>query len=117
MRRFLLSLLSTCVLSTMWPHGIKAQWIPPNPVNKFEKQADGVLFTMQTGVLKLQMCTDSIIHVIYAPKWPLPARKDYVVIKTQWAPVQWNVQSDEKSVTVSTARIKVAVDRKEGLLT
>ena len=105
------------VVANIWPRTAIAQWISPNPVSKFEKQADGVLFRMQTGVLKLEFCTDSIIRVLYAPVWPLPDRKDYVVIKPQWPPVEWKVESDDKGVTLSTARVKVTVDKKEGSIT
>ena len=35
----------------------QGQWIPPNPVSKFQKEPDGLLFTMQTGTLELQVCT------------------------------------------------------------
>ena len=40
-----------------------AQWIPQNPVTSFEKQADGVVFTMQTGALRVAVSTDSIFHI------------------------------------------------------
>ncbi len=105
-------LLLACLSITQ----LSAQWIPANPVTRVEKQADGVLFTMQTGTLKLQVCTDSIVHVVYAPAWPRPERRNYVIVNTNWSPVQWNMQESDQNVTVSTARLTITVDRKEGLI-
>ncbi|HEX3684124.1 MAG TPA: glycoside hydrolase family 31 protein [Bryobacteraceae bacterium] len=95
---------------------ISAQWIPANPVKQVEKQSDGVLFSMQTGTLKLQVCTDAIIHVVYAPAWPPPQRREYVITKSAWTPVTFDVAQSEKNVTITTDRLTVTVDRKEGLI-
>jgi len=43
MQRSILALLPLVITP------LSAQWIPANPVTAFEKQPDGVLFTMQTG--------------------------------------------------------------------
>lgn len=93
-----------------------AQWIPANAVIKVEKQSDGVLFTMQTGALKLQVCTDSIVHVVYAPVWPPPKRPDYVIVKTRWPAVDWNMQESAKEVRISTGRLAIGIDRAQGLI-
>ncbi len=94
----------------------EGQWIPANPVVSTEKQVDGVLIRMQTGVLKLEVCTDSIIHVVYAPTWPPQKHANYLVTKMQWTPVHWDMRSDGDNVTVTTDRLTVKVDRKEGLI-
>jgi alpha-D-xyloside xylohydrolase len=110
-------LVVSCLLALSWSAGLASgQWIPANPVTQVEKQSDGVLFTMQAGVLKLQVCTDSMIHVVYAPAWPPPAERVYVVTKTDWTPAQFTVDESDKNIAVSTARLTVTVDRKEGLI-
>src|ERR1700680_4000882 len=55
-----------CVLVLWLASTAYAQWAPMNPVTAFQKQPDGVLFTMKAGTLKLQVCADSIIHVRYS---------------------------------------------------
>jgi len=42
-----------------------AQWNPLNPVVGAQKEPDGVRFTLQKGVMHLQVCSDSIIRVRY----------------------------------------------------
>jgi len=99
------------------PRVAEEQWIAANPVTSVEKQADGPLFTVQTGKVKLQVCTDSIIHVVYAPVWPAADHKNYVVTKRDWAAVNWSMQSGDKDLTITTARLKVKVDRADGMVT
>src|SRR5581483_426784 len=110
------SLCLPLVLISICSIDASAQWIPANPVTGVEKQADGVLFTMQTGALKLQVCTDSIIHILYSPAWPPAKRPDYVITKTEWMPVPWTMQAAGEDVTLTTARLKVSVDRKDGVI-
>ena len=94
-----------------------AQWIPDNPVTAVEKQPDGLLFTMQQGKLKLQVCSGSIIHVIYAPVWPVPQHRNFVVTKNDWPQVTWSMQSDDKSAGITTDRLKISVSRADGIIT
>jgi alpha-D-xyloside xylohydrolase len=93
-----------------------AQWNPLNPVRDIEKQSDGVLLTMQTGLLRLQVCSDSIVRVLYTPTSSFPEVKHYAVIKANWAAAHFSVESTDKEVTLSTSQLKVAVARKDGVI-
>src|SRR5579872_997210 len=93
---------------------LHAQWVPLNPVMDVQQQPEGLLLKMKTGVLRLEVCTDSIIHVIYSPTGSFPTRTNYVVTKTSWPAVKWSLQNTSDGWTLSTARLKVAVDRKDG---
>lgn len=94
-----------------------AQWAPMNPVTNVQQQADGVLFTMQTGTLKLQVCTDSIIRVRYSATSTFSDRPDYVITKTSWPGAKWTMQSTGDGVTLTTSRLAVTVTRKDGGIT
>jgi alpha-D-xyloside xylohydrolase len=91
-----------------------AQWIPLNPVRSVQKQADGVDFAMHSGTLRIQVCSDSIIHVLYAPTASFPTTPQYVVTKTSWVPAQWTMQATDKDVTIETPRMKIVVTRADG---
>jgi hypothetical protein len=41
-----------------------AQWTPLNPVTDARQQADGVILAMKSGVLKVLVCSDSVVHVL-----------------------------------------------------
>ena len=94
----------------------QAQWTAMNPVRNVQQQADGVLFTMGTGTLKVQVCSDSVIHVLYSPTATFPKRTDFVVIKESWPAAQWTTQSTDDAVTLATALLKVTVTRKDGAI-
>jgi len=94
-----------------------AQWNPLNPVHDVKKLPDGAEFTLKSGLLKLQVCSDSIIRVLYSPTSAFPTRPDYVVIKKSWGPVQWEMQSGDDAVTLVTTLLKVTVQRKDSSVT
>ena len=96
--------LFVCLFCTATAQG---QWTAMNPVRNVQQQADGVLFTMGTGTLKVQVCSDSVIHVLYSPTATFPKRTDFVVIKETWPAAQWTMQSTDDAVTLSTALLKV----------
>jgi alpha-D-xyloside xylohydrolase len=91
-----------------------AQWIPLNPVTSVQKQVDGVDFAMQSGTLRIQVCSDSIIHVLYSPTASFPNTPQFVVTKTSWAPAQWTMQATDKDVSIETPRMKIIVTRADG---
>jgi alpha-D-xyloside xylohydrolase len=94
-----------------------AQWTPRNPVTGVQRQSDGVVFTQKIGFLKLQICADSIIHVVYTPTSSFQEHPNYVVTKTTWAPISWTMQETADEVTIATARLKVSVARIDGAIT
>src|SRR5208283_2042288 len=96
--------------------GATAQWNPLNPVTGVQQQADGALFQLQSGVMKVQVCTDSIIRLLYSPTSQFPDRPDYVVTKTTWPAVQWKMQSTDKDVSLVTGRLKATVNRADGVI-
>src|SRR6202163_4961563 len=96
--------------------GAHAQWSAMNPVREVQQQADGVLFSMGTGTLKVQVCSDSVIRVLYSPTASFPKRADYVVIQESWPAAQWSMQSTEDAVTLTTSRLKITVTKKDGAI-
>ncbi len=94
-----------------------AQWTALTPIASVTQEADGVRAVFQSGaVLKLQVCTDSIIHVLYSPTDSFPKRTDYVVTKNSWTPVAWKMDSSDKAVTLSTAAVKVILEKDSGAI-
>src|SRR5512135_3410574 len=78
--RILVAVLFFCFLASF----AHAQWKPMNPVVGFKQQTDGVVFTMKIGVLRLLVCSDSVVRVTYSATPAIPDRPDYVVIKKSW---------------------------------
>ncbi len=73
MRKLRRILASGFLLSALvWAAPSHAQWNPLNPVASVKQQADGVNLTMKTGTLRLQVCSDSIVRVTFAPGATIP---------------------------------------------
>ena len=89
------------------------QWYASNPVTDISQRPDGVELKMQTGVSRLQICSDSIVRVLYSPTGTFPERKEFVVVKETWPPTKFTFNSTEKEVTLTTARLKVVVNRED----
>ena len=87
-----------------------------NPVQKVQQEADGVLFTMGTGTLKVQVCSESVIRVLYSRTASFPKPTDFVVTKQNWPAAQWTMQSSDDAVTLTTSLLKVTVTRKNGAI-
>ncbi|MBZ5545627.1 MAG: DUF5110 domain-containing protein [Acidobacteriia bacterium] len=94
----------------------RAQWNPLNPVVGVHQQDDGVLFTLQSGVLRVQVLASAIIRVRYSPTSSFPDRPDYVVTKSSWAAPRWEMRSADKEITLATPRLQVAVTRQDGAI-
>jgi alpha-D-xyloside xylohydrolase len=109
---FLIALL-TCLFSAT---AVQAQWTAMNPVRTIQQEADGVLFTMGTGSLKVQVCSDSVIRVLYSPTALFPKQADFVVTKQNWPATQWTMNSTDDAVTLTTSLLKVTVTRKDGAI-
>ncbi len=118
-RRFCgLSILLSYVCACICFPGIAcSQWNPLNPVVSMQRESDGVRLTLQSGVMRLQVCSDSIIRVRYSPTPAVPTRPELVVIKDRWPATKWELQSSDDAIVLSTAQIKEIVSRKDSSVT
>ena len=93
------------------------QWTPLAPVTSVSQESDGIRAVFQSGaVLKLQVCTSSVIHLLYAPTGNFPKQTDHVVTKISWTPVPWKMESSDKNVTLSTSALKVIIEKDTGAI-
>ena len=100
-----------CVLAL--PLTADAQWSPLNSVVNFDQAADGVVFHMKLGLMKVQVCSDAVIRVMYSASSEFPNRKQYIVLRDHW-PTEWKMQSTTDAVTIFTSKVGVKIVRKDG---
>jgi alpha-D-xyloside xylohydrolase len=96
---------------------IYAQWTAPNPVQSFQKQADSVVFHLQRGTMRIQVCTPSTIRLTYSPSAMFVDRPNPAIIRSTWPVTEWSAKSSDDTVAVVTVALKVAVDRMTGAIT
>ena len=110
--RGILDSLGILFLSLILSAPLCAQWFPQNAVKSAEIQPDGVLLTLQTGYLRYQVCSDSVVHVIYSLEREVPKHPDFLVVKTAWPKAEFLFnQEDPKVLTLSTAKLKFEITR------
>ena len=98
------------------PASAWAQWNELNPVASVRRQDDGVQFAMRTGTLQVQVCSPTIVRVLYSPTSTFPGRPDYVVIKKTWPHTDWSMHSSGDSVVLTTTALKITITRKSGVI-
>jgi alpha-D-xyloside xylohydrolase len=114
----LLRLAVAIALAFGFPSATVAQWTAMNPVVAVQPQSDGVMLSMKSGTLRLQLCTDSIIHLLYSPVATFPvSHPDPVVIKKTWPAARFTLQDSPDEITLITSRLKVVITRKDGAVT
>ena len=95
----------------------RAQWTAPNPITGVQKQTDGLLLHLNTGALVVQVYSPAIVHLSYSPTDQFPSTPNPAIIKHAWPQTPWELQEGAETVTLSTAALKIAADRKTGSIT
>src|ERR1035437_4287566 len=111
-------LVGICVGLWMGVCAAQAQWNTPNPVVSFEKQANGLEVRQKDGVLRREVKSAEVLHVTYAPAGAAEPERasDWVVVQKDWPGAAFEVSSDEKTVTLKTAKVKAVIERESGAL-
>jgi alpha-D-xyloside xylohydrolase len=114
--RFGQQLLLAAILASSFVFAVapplRAQWITLNPVKSADPLPDGVLLTLDRGYLRLQVCSDSIIHIVFSLDRNLPERPDFLVVQKKWAKAPFTVHADDpKLLTLATSQLTLEVTR------
>ena len=89
-----------------------AQWVPLNPVDAVEPQPDGVVLALKNGFLHFQVCSDSMIHVVYSIERSVLQHSDLMIVKKSWPKADFSINSDDpKVITLATPRLKIEITR------
>jgi len=86
-------------------------------VTSFSKETDGALCVLSNSArLKLQVCSDNIIRVVYTMGSTIPASKSIVVDRATFAPGTWDATENSSAVTVTTPTVTATVNKTTGLV-
>lgn len=89
-------------------------------LHAYTKQPDGVLFEIKkqkdsdAKLVKIQVCSDEIIRVIATPDTSFSKRSSLIVNKTDWNYKNWSVNENGDIVEISTPKLIVKVNKKNG---
>jgi alpha-D-xyloside xylohydrolase len=80
--------------------------------------ADGLVFTMSNNAkMKVQICTDKIIRIIYTLQTTFPAATNYIVVKGTWNAVNWTGSETAAAYSLITSSLKIDVSKTTGAVT
>jgi alpha-D-xyloside xylohydrolase len=82
-----------------------------------EKVADGIVVKVGDALLKIEVCSDDVVRVLYAKDRAFFARKTLAAAPKDCAPVKWQLAEANGAATVSTAKLKARVDVTTGAVT
>jgi alpha-D-xyloside xylohydrolase len=80
-----------------------------------EKQAHGALVRFDNGVLRLEVWSDRVVRVTYAPGAELPSLRSLSVISAP-AAVPFEVKETAAAVELSTHALRASIDKNTGLV-
>jgi len=80
-------------------------------VRKYKKEADGVTFVLDKGVMKIRICRADIIQVRYSVKKDLPPFNSLVVDNQFKEPVNFKVNEGDQFIVINTGKILIKVER------
>lgn len=84
-------------------------------VTLVEKEKDGVRLRLRDGWLRLQVCDEDTLRVVFSRTRAGPRRKSLAVV-ADWRPVRWSLRETAGAIEVATAKLRVRVSRGTGAL-
>lgn len=110
-------LCGALLLGGVSPKRADAQWLPRNSVKNAVLLQDGAMLEMDSGFLHFTVCTDSVIRIEYSLEREVRRHEDFLVIKKEWPKADFNLRADDvKTIALTTAKIKLEVNRADGSL-
>ena len=82
-------------------------------VASYKKDDAGVTITMSQGLMRIEVCTDHIVHVLITPEQSLPMQA-LITVPRVWDPVSYSLKEEDKQLLITTASLKVRVARADG---
>ena len=104
---------SPAILVGLIALAVSPAWGTLAAVTDVQKKSDGVVLTTATGTLRLQVWSDRIVRVTFAPGAELPAKKSLCVIGKP-AKTKWTLAKSSDAITLRTDVLQARVDRKTG---
>ena len=105
---------SALVLCWMASAVTASTFAAPIPVQHVQKDAHSLTLTMSPGIMRLTICSEDTVRVMYSPAATLPVGQDFAVTNHFGRAVPFKVAEAEGKVTVTTRKLKVAVDKASG---
>ena len=81
-----------------------------------EKLTDGFVLSLGDSFLKLEVCTDSVIHVTFSKERAFSRRQTLAAAPKRCEATPWKFTSGNREAFITTARLKIKVELNSGRL-
>lgn len=102
-----IALLIACLL---WPEGARSE-----PVQTVRTLASGVEVRTESGLLRIEPWSDRVVRVRFGPSADRPGDESPAIVARP-SPVAWRIEQSAAALILSTAALKVRVDKATGSL-
>jgi alpha-D-xyloside xylohydrolase len=107
-------MMALCLVAS---NALWSQWLPLNPIKGVETLPDGARIQLETGFLRFQVCSNSIVRVIYSLDREVSEHPDFLVIKKDWPKVPFTLRTDDpKLITLTTSQLRIEITRADSSL-
>ncbi len=79
-------------------------------VKSYKKEANGLLFRLDKGLMKVTICRDDIIEVKYTIFNDFVS-KPSLIVNAKWSLPSFKVSEDKNKVIITTAKLKVIINK------
>ena len=80
-------------------------------VRSYQKEKDGVSFSLDKGLMKIRICMDDLVEVKYTVLNAFPTFNSLVVNNSFAKPVNFQVTEKGKDILISTSKLKIQINR------
>ena len=109
--RYAFLLIITSVALAAWPANH-----PQFAIKESQKDTSGVTFRTASGIMRVELCGDRVVHVVVSRTSDLPSPKVPVVLQPCRAS-NFEFKADTKNLTISNSVIGVTIDPTTGAVT
>jgi alpha-D-xyloside xylohydrolase len=89
---------------------------------EYKKQPEGIMIKLKTekvtdaNLMKIEVCTENIIHVTATADKSFSRRPSLMVNKTDWKTVPWSLEEEDSKIVLSTSKIIVKIHKEKGTI-
>ncbi len=89
---------------------------------EYKKQPDGIMIKLKTekatdaNLMKIEVCTENIIHVTATADKSFSKRPSLMVNKTDWESVPWSLEEEDSEIVLSTSKVIMKVHKEKGTI-
>ncbi len=80
-------------------------------IESFVKEADGIVLHTTKGKIKIEVCTEKIIRIVYTLNESFSDKPSLMIVQTDSAPVDWIVSETDEALEIDTGKLHIHINK------